>query len=115
MASNARIADGNFHSFGGASGSRSAATLASGGRVASNSFNHVGFVGGNAAWRGAGWRAGWGGGWGWGWGGGWGCCGWGLGWGWGWGWGWWNPFWAWPPYWYNPWLYDYSAYIYPNS
>lgn len=109
MASNSRIADGNFHSFGAAAGARGAATLASSGRVAGNSFNHAGFIGGNGAWRGAGWRGGWG------WGGGWGCCGWGLGWGWGYGWGFgWSPFWAWPPYWYNPWLYDYSAYIYPN-
>ncbi len=27
----------------------------------------------------------------------------------------WGPFWAWPPYSYNPWLWDYSPeYIYPN-
>lgn len=61
-------------------------------------WGHAGFVGHGCCW---------GGGWGWGWG-------WGVGFGWGWGWGG-YPFWAWPPYWYSPWLYYGSpAYIYPN-
>jgi hypothetical protein len=110
VGSRAAVADGNWHSFGGrASAARTHAS------VTTAAFNR-GFVG-NGAWRGAGWRGGWGGRGGFGWG--WGCCSWGLGWGWG-GYGWglgWDPFWAWPGYWYNPWLYGYSydpEYIYPN-
>jgi hypothetical protein len=107
MASRAAMADGNGHSFGGmraGSGVRTGALLASNGRFGGNSFNRAGF--GFRDFRG-------GFGNGWGWGRGWGCCGWGYG--WGWGFGWWDPFWAWPPYAYSPWLYDYSPeYIYPN-
>jgi hypothetical protein len=98
------IADGQFHSFGGARGTAAGSALA-GGRFAGNGFNHAGLVGG-AGWRGGfgrgfgygrGWGGyGWGGGWGWG-GWGWGWGGWGLGWDWGWGW----PYWGWDPYW-NP-------------
>jgi hypothetical protein len=99
----AAVADGQWHSFGAAHGGGT--LLASNARAASfNSFR--GGFGGNGFFRGPGFRAGFG------------CCGfgWGYGWGWGWGgWGWWNPFWAWPSYWYSPWWYDYSPqYIYPN-
>ncbi|HEV2398502.1 MAG TPA: hypothetical protein VGS27_16280 [Candidatus Sulfotelmatobacter sp.] len=122
------IADGNWHSFGGTRGTTQMASV-----------NHVGLVGGawhggvwgggfrggyGAGWGRPGWNWGWGGGWGWGFGG-WGWGGWGLGFGWGWGWGWggwglgWDPFWAWPPYYYNPWLYAYNPapdviYPYPD-
>jgi hypothetical protein len=120
--SHAAAADGNWHSFAPA---RAGATT---------SVSHTNIVASGAAWRGGnwvggwhggawggGWRGGWGWGWGrpgwnWGWGWGWGCCGWGWGgWGWGLGWGWggwgvaWSPFWAWPPYYYDPWLYSYDA------
>lgn len=100
------IADGQFHSFGGA---RSAA----GSMVASINRPAFGGFGTRSTffgpWRGGyGWRGGWGG-WGWG---GWGCCGWGFGWGGGWGWGWgfglgWDPFWYGPPYLYAPNWYDF--------
>ncbi len=73
-----RIADGNFHSFGG---------VRTAGFSGNASINHA-FVGaGSLNFHGAGWnggRWGWNGG-RWGWGGGWG---WGRGWGWGWGGGW---------------------------
>ena len=110
MATNrAPIADGQWHSFG---APRSA------GSDMATSVNHTAVVS-STAWHGNhwnGWHGGWGwhghGGWGWpGWNWGWGCCGWGFGFGWGWGWGWgygwgaWGPFWAWPAYWYNPWIY----------
>jgi len=124
-------ADGNWHSF--------APTHAA---ASTSSFSHTNIVAAGTAWRGGnwvggwrggawggGWRGGWGWGWGrpgWNWGWGWGCCGWGWGggWGWGlgWGWGWggwgvaWSPFWAWPPYYYDPWLYSYDpapAVLYP--
>jgi hypothetical protein len=90
------IADGQFHSFGGARSAAPAALRSGVGRA--------GFAGAG------GWRGGWGGRWGWG-GGCWGC-GWGFGLGWGLGW---NPFWAWPPYGYSPWWsYDSPPdYIYP--
>jgi len=123
-------ADGNWHSF----GSRS--TLASNAHTTGiTSVNHATFVTSTTVWHGGAWGAHWGHGWGWGhpgwnwgWGWGWGCCGWGWGWGgwgvgfgWGWGgWGWgaWSPFWAWPSYYYNPWLYPYNsppAMAYPYS
>jgi hypothetical protein len=104
------------------------------------SFSHSNFVATSTVWHGGAWGGGWHGGWGWGWGHpgwnwgwgrgwGWGWGGWGIGFGWGWGgwgwggWGWgvgWSPFWAWPTYYYNPWLYSYNAppdvvYPYPSS
>lgn len=105
----AAIADGQWHSF---AVPRTEIARAS----TTTTFNRAGMVSSNLAWRGNSW-GGWRGGWGWGWPGwnwGWGCCGWGwgFGWGWGWGFGWssWTPFWAWPPYLYDPWLYtDISA------
>jgi hypothetical protein len=107
----AAVADGQWHSF---AAPRTEIARAS----TTTTFNRAGLVSSNLAWRGnnwGGWRGGrgWGWpGWNWGWGWGWGCCGWGFGGGWGWGFGWssWTPFWAWPPYWYDPWLYtDISA------
>lgn len=110
----APVADGQWHSFASPRAEVAHATVAS-------SVTHATFVSNNLAWHGNywygwhgswGWHAGWGWpGWNWGWGWGWGCCGWGFGvgfgWGWGWGFGWgpWAPFWAWPAYWYNPWVY----------
>ena len=112
----AAIADGQWHSF---AAPRTEMARAS----TTTTFNRAGMVSSNLAWHGnnwGGWHGGWHGGWGWGWPGwnwgwGWGCCGWGFGFGWGWG-GWgvgwasWGPFWAWPSYWYAPWIYaDVSA------
>jgi hypothetical protein len=104
------VADGQWHSF---TAQRTEIARAS----TTTTFNRAGLVSNNLGWRGNrwgngfGWRGGWGWpGWNWGWGWGWGCCGWGWGFGWGWG-GWgigwasWGPFWAWPSYWYNPWIY----------
>jgi hypothetical protein len=100
------IADGQWHSFGGARGANS--LVAGNAHPGFGSFNR-GF-GGRAGFRGPWFHGGFGG---------FACCGFGLGlgWGWGWGpgWGWWNPFWLWPSYWYNPWWYDSSPeFIYPN-
>ena len=96
----APIADGQWHSFAGQSSEVAHATPAS--------VSRAGLVSAGVAWRGnfgGAWRAGWGWGWpGWNWGWGWGCCGWSWGFGFGWGWGAWAPIWAWPPYWYGPWL-----------
>ena len=103
MPNRATVADGQWHNF--------AAPRTAVARVTeSNSFNRAGMVSSNLAWRGNywgngfGWRDGWHS-WGWGWPGwnwGWG---WGFGWDWGFGWANWTPFWAWPPYLYDPWLY----------
>ena len=110
----AAVADGQWHSF---AAQRTEMARAS----TTTTFTRAGTASSNLAWHGnnwGGWRGGWHGGWGWpgwNWGWGWGCCGWGfgLGWGWGgWGVGWasWGPFWAWPSYWYDPWIYaDVSA------
>jgi hypothetical protein len=106
----AAVADGQWHSFAAPRTEIARATV-------STPFNRASVASSNLSWHGnwAGWHGGWRGGWGWpgwNWGWGWGCCGWGFGWGWDWGLGWayWSPFWAWPPYWYNPWLYaDVSA------
>jgi hypothetical protein len=118
--SRAPIADGQWHSF---AAPRTQAARATG----FTSFSHAGVASSTAVWHGnhGGWHGSWYGshyhwGWGspgWGWGWGWGCCGWawniGFGWGWGWwgpGWAAWDPIWAWPPYYYNPWLYSWSLY-----
>jgi hypothetical protein len=122
ITSHAAAADGNWHSFG------SRTSLSSSAHTNGiTSVNHATVVTSTTVWHGGAWGSHWGYGWGWGhpgwnwgWGWGWGCCGWGWG-GWGWGfgvgfgWGWggwgaaWSPFWAWPPYYYNPWLYAYSS------
>ena len=98
--SRAPIADGHWHSFAAPGSAVARAT-------APTSITRTASISNNWGWHGNYWY-GWHGGWGWpGWNWGWGCCGWGfgIGFGWGWGWGAWGPFWAWPAYWYNPWIY----------
>ena len=109
QSSHAAVADGNWHSFN-ASNHVASSTIVSNTHVVT--VTHPTFVS-----SGFGWHGGWGGGFGWGWPGwnwgfGWGW-GWGFGFGFGWGWGWggpgwaaWGPFWAWPSYYYSPWLDD---------
>ena len=93
------IADGQWHSFGGAHGAVGSGLTANARTGVNNSFSrnggfaHGGY--GGRGYYGGGYR-----GYGYGWGGCWGC-GWGFGWGLGW-----NPFWYWPSYWYSPWWVD---------
>ena len=118
------VADGHWHSFGSGTRANSPGAVSN---IHLTTTSRSTVVSTNTAWHGNywGWHGGWGwhgwyGGWGWGWpdwnwGFGWGCCGWGWGWGFGWGWwgaGWsaWAPFWAWPPYYYYPWLDNSSTY-----
>jgi hypothetical protein len=107
----AALADGQWHSFGGAH-------AALGSRLNGNvGFGHnAEFIhGGWGGWGGGGWHGGWRGGWGYpGYGFGFGC--WGCGWGYGFGWGiGWNPWWAlYPyPYWDSLWWGDPYGYFGP--
>jgi hypothetical protein len=122
VAMRSSVADGQWHSFGGArgSGGTNVANARFGG---SADFGRGGF--GGRDFVGRGWGGGWGGG-GFGWRGGWGYPGYGFGWGcwscgWGFGFGWgigWNPYWAvYPyPYWDNLWWGDpYGYYSNPGD
>jgi len=108
------IADGQWHSFGGARGSSGAGASAGFHNAAITDGRNRGFGNGGFGNRGFGGRGfrgrGFGGCWG---------CGFGFGFGWGWGWpwalGWGEPGWGWDPYWYDPWWwgpYGYDAYPY---